>query len=55
MSGTRATFTLKEGASISKREVAEALKKKNLKLDRFRRERREQPAASYLVEATGLG
>lgn len=55
MSGTRATFTLKPGASLSKGAVAEALRNKGLQLEEFRREMRPPPAAVHVAQVEGLG
>lgn len=55
MSGLRATFTLKSGASLSKATLAEALKNKGLELEEFRQERRPPPAAVHVAEVEGLG
>ncbi|MFN0057647.1 MAG: hypothetical protein ACKVX7_04250 [Planctomycetota bacterium] len=55
MSGTRATFTLKPGITLSKATVAETLKKKGLQLEEFRQERRPPPAAIHVAEVEGLG
>ena len=55
MSGTRATFTLKPGAFLSKGAVAEALKRKGLQLVELRREWRQPPAAVHVAQVEGLG
>lgn len=55
MSGTRATFTLKPGLSLSKGALAAALKLKGLKLEEFRRERRQPPAVVHVAQVEGLG
>ena len=47
ISGTRATFTLKEGHYFSEKEVAEALKGKGLALGGFRKEERSRNVDAY--------
>lgn len=55
MSGARATFTLKPGASVTKEQVAKAMKDRNLKLESFGYENRPRPEAAYVATVTGLG
>ncbi len=55
MSGARATFTLKRGSKVTDQQVADALKKRNMKLDSFSRERRPRPEVCYVATVTGLG
>jgi hypothetical protein len=55
LSGTRATFTLKNKMAVSESEVAAALTQKGLEFVDFSREERPMPAAAYVAEATGLG
>ncbi|MEM7165619.1 MAG: hypothetical protein AAF581_09145 [Planctomycetota bacterium] len=55
MSGGRATFTLKEGTTLRKKQVAAALTKKNMKLESFGSEVRPRPEVCYVATVTGLG
>ena len=55
MSGARATFTLKKGASVTKEQVAAALEKKKMKLESFGRELRPRPEVCFVATVTGLG
>ena len=47
VSGTRATFTLKEGHYFSEKEVAEALEDAGLALAEFRKEERTRAVTAY--------
>ena len=55
MSGTRATFTLKRGATISRQQVARALEEKELGLESFEHVRRPRPEVCFVATVTGLG
>ena len=55
MSGARATFTMKRGATISKAKVAKAFEARNMKLEGIRYEMRPRPEVSYVATVTGLG
>ena len=55
MSGARATFALKRGATVTEDQVAEALKAKKMKLESFGLEMRPRPEACYVAAVTGLG
>jgi hypothetical protein len=47
LSGTRATFTLKEGHYFDEKEVVEALKSKGLGLGGFTKEERTRAITAY--------
>ena len=47
LSGTRATFTLKEGHYFNEKEVVEALKSKGLALGAFQKEERSRAVTAY--------
>ena len=55
MSGTRATFTMKPGASVSKDAVAAAIEKNKLKFEGFSSETRPRTRAAYALAVEGLG
>ena len=55
MSGARATFTMKRGATISKSKVAAALEARNMKLESLRTEMRPRPEVAFVATVTGLG
>ena len=55
MSGSRATFLMKPGATLTKKQVAEALAAKKMKLVSFKHEMRPRPEAAYVATVTGLG
>lgn len=55
MSGARATFTLRPGTTITKKQVAAALAKKNMKVESFDRQVRPRPEVCYVASVTGLG
>ncbi len=55
MSGARATFTLKRGATVTKEQVAAALSAKSMKLESFGHEIRPRPEVCYVATVTGLG
>lgn len=55
MSGARATFTLKRGATVTEKQVRAALESKNMKLSSFGNETRPRPEVCYVATVTGLG
>lgn len=55
MSGARATFTLKRGARVTKKQVSAALAARNMELESFGREWRPRPSACAVATVTGLG
>jgi hypothetical protein len=55
VSGTRATFTLKKGATFQEPAIQAALTKRKLSLDGFSMNRGRRPAAAFVLEVTGLG
>ncbi len=50
LSGTRATFTLKEGHYFNEKEVAEALKSTGLELGGFQKEERSRAVTAYELD-----
>ena len=55
MSGARATFTMKEGAVLRRKQVADALSAKGMELTSFGQYTRLRPEVSYVATVTGLG
>ena len=54
MSGTRATFTLKEGAKVSETAVKQAIEKRKLKFISLERRENKRAVAAYVASTPGL-
>ena len=54
MSGTRATFTLKEGAKLDEATIKQAIEKRKLKFISLERRQNKRAVAAYVASTPGL-
>ena len=53
MSGTRATFTMKEGAKLDEATIKQAIEKRKLKFTSLERRQNKRAVAAYVASTPG--